>query len=128
MTVAMKVAGDGSVDSHVFENLRERRNPVLPMVQCLNCVTPVPVRGQRPEAGKRWKPAVIGEAQGVLQGCFRLPIGNHIKQTHPPVGSRRGVDPGVIESRAIVEGVSNTEPQLPTPGSAGPSMKTEGSH
>src|SRR5256885_11809282 len=28
VTVAMKVGGDGSVDPHVFENLREGGNPV----------------------------------------------------------------------------------------------------
>jgi hypothetical protein len=32
MTVAVKVTGDGGVDSQIFEDLRERRNPVLPLI------------------------------------------------------------------------------------------------
>src|SRR5215469_12329741 len=63
MPVSMEVAGDGTVDSHVFEDLREFGNPFLSLIDSLNGVAPVPVRGHRLVAGKGWKPVAISEAQ-----------------------------------------------------------------
>src|SRR5580704_6038427 len=128
MTVAVKVTGDGSIDSHIFENWRERRHPVLPLIQSLNCVTPVPVGGQRFVSWERWKPVAIGEAQDILQCRIRLLNGNQVKQTHPLDGGRRGVDPRVLKPRAVVNGMSNTEPECPSSGPASPARKPDVSH
>ncbi len=128
VTVAMEVGGDSGVDAHVFEDLRERRNPVLALVESLNRVAPMPVGRQRLVSRQRRKTVAVREAKDVFERRFRRPVGHHVEQTHALDRAGRGVDPGIVGSRAVVDGMPNAEPQLTASASSGPAVKPDVPH
>src|SRR6185437_1966767 len=114
MTIAMKIAGHRSVDTHVFEHRLEWRSPVFSLIQGLNSVAPVPVGGQCLIPGKRREAVAIGEAEDIIERRLRLAIGHEIEDTHALDSAWRGVDPGIIETGAVVHGMANTHAQFAT--------------
>ena len=126
--VAVEVARERHVDPHIFENLRERRGPILALIEGLYGVPPMPVGSQRLVSGKRGKPVTVREAKDILQRRLRRPVRDHIEHAEPLDGRGRGVDPRIILPCPVVDGMPNAETELAAPGPSGPPVKPNVPH
>src|SRR5205814_332088 len=74
------------------------------------------------------KPVAIRKPKDIVESGFRSAVRDQVEQAEALNCRGWGVDPGIILSRAVVDGVANAEAELAHSGPAGPAMKPDVAH